>query len=165
MKNNSLSPIKESVRELITRWFEDDNWEDLGLTRSATSNYLTRLIPKVGIIQAHFFPLFDADKLDRAHLIFITKRVLHHVYLGHGLLEYREFSILDVNIRVEFKFSKSRRLDSIKLLFDVGDVDGDGRPRIHYLNAPAELRSHAVTLVSIISQLKAENNWYDDSEN
>lgn len=164
MKKNSLTPIKESARELISHWFEDDNWDDLGLSRTTTNNYLSRLIPTAGIIQARFFPLFDGATLDRAHLIFITKRVLHHVYLGHGLLEYREFPILDVNIRVEFKFSKARRLDGIKLLFDVGDVDNEGRPRIHYLNAPAELRSHAVSLVSILSQLKAENNWYADSE-
>ncbi len=150
----------------VESWFEDDNWIELGVSKTSVIRNLKSLIPWPVIVESRFFPQFtQEDILDRVHLLFISRSIVHHVYIGRRKVVFSEYPIANVSIKLEFSYSPNRKEDMLTLYFDVGELREDGRPWMHYFIAPAKLRGHAVSLVSIINSLKEAVISSEDTEN
>jgi len=157
-----LHPI---TSDTVSYWFSDENWHDLQVDAKNALTNIKLLIPFDKVIDARFFPEFiiNQEKLDYVHLLFVTKRILYHVYLGRGKVIHSEYPMVNISCRVEFNYSaEGKRISSVFLYFDIGEVKEDGKPHIHYFEAPPKIRAHAITLVALINQLKA--NEYGNSE-
>ena len=150
---------------LIEEWFEDDNWVELGVNKTSVMKNIRALVPWDGIIDARFFPQFDSDNvLDRVHLLFITKNIIHHVFLGRSQVVFSEYPVSNISIKLKFIYTESRKEDSLIMNFDIGEVREDGKPWLHYFIAPAKLRGHAISLVSLINALKEGSLYYENTE-
>lgn len=149
----------------IASWFEPRDWSELGLQSSKVLRNLKPLLPVENVIDARFFPQYDGEVLDRVHLLFVTNHILYHVFLGQKKFIYSEYPIINVSTRIEFTYTAGGKLQSLFLFFDVGERKEDGTPQIHYLEAPAKARTHAISLVSLLNRLKIRSGWYGDSEN
>lgn len=151
--------------DAVASWFEDQDWIELGLSGSNVLFNLKQLLPVDRVIDARFFPQFDGEALDRVHLLFVTEHILYHAFLGHKKFVYSEYPIINVSVRIEFAYISRKKLQSLTLFFDVGEQNENGTPRIHYLEAPAKARAHAMSLVSLLNKLKTRSGWYGDTEN
>lgn len=151
--------------DAVASWFDNQDWMELGLNGSNVLFNLKQLLPVDRVIDARFFPQFDGETLDRVHLLFVTEHLLYHAFLGHRKFVYSEYPITNVSVRIEFAYTSGKKLQSLTLFFDVGEQKEDGTPWIHYLEAPAKARAHAMSLVSLLNKLKTRSEWYGDSEN
>jgi len=141
----------------ISNWFDPRDWDELGLDSIKIRRNLKLLVRANEILDARFFPQFDGDRLDRVHLLFVTENIVHHGFLGHKKFIYSAYPIINISVRIEFTYSPEGELQSLLLLFDAGQLKEDGTRWCHYLEAPAKARTHMISLVSLITKLKARS--------
>jgi hypothetical protein len=149
--------------EDVGKWFDTDNWAHLGVGEISSLKYMKRLIPWHMLLTGRFFPQFSNERLERVHLLFVTKKILYHVYVGNSKVLYSEYPIINVSCRLEFIYNATgSQIISVMLYFDIGEQKQDGRPHIHYLEVPAEAKTQAISLISLINHLKADQYGYQD---